>query len=120
METDSRQRGAGGAQQRGHESVRGRTDDAEPEDTAGPATDEAGVVLEAVHLGEDGPGPVEEEAAGLGEIDPAGGAREQLGVEFVLELLDLLRQGRLRHVQTGGGATEVAFLRHGDEVPQMT
>lgn len=30
VETDSRQRGAGGAQQRGHESVRGRTDDAEP------------------------------------------------------------------------------------------
>ena len=46
------------------------------------------------------------------------GAVDELHAEFVLELLDLPAQRRLRHVQPLGGPPEVQFLRDGDEAGQ--
>src|SRR3546814_15488658 len=54
------------------------------------------------------------------QLHPARGAGEERKAELVLELLDLLRQGRLGHVQSHGSATEVELLGDGHEVAQVT
>ncbi len=46
-------------------------------------------------------------------------ADEQRRLDLLLQRLDLLRQRRLLHVQLLGGARDVAFLGHGDEVAEV-
>jgi predicted ester cyclase len=46
-------------------------------------------------------------------------AREQVGAERLLELVDLVAQRRLGDVQARGGAAEVELLRDGEEVAQQ-
>ena len=58
--------------------------------------------------------------AGIGQAHAAPGTVEQRRSQGLLQLLDLLRQGRLRHVQRLGGAGEVAVLGNGQQVTDMT
>ncbi|CAM5316237.1 hypothetical protein SALBM311S_08179 [Streptomyces alboniger] len=72
-----------------------------------------------VDVGEDRARPLEVGPAGLGEVDTARGAVEQLDAEFGLELADLRGERRLGHVEPLGGSTEVALLGHCHVVPQV-
>jgi len=73
------------------------------------------------HVGLDQHAPrlVEHRRAGIGEGDVAVRAGEQRDTELVLELADLLADGRLRDVQPLGCPTEMQLLRDGHEVLQM-
>ena len=55
----------------------------------------------------------------LGQFHALAGALEELGAEFVLQLLDLPGQGRLGDVQAGRGAAEIELLGQGEEVSQV-
>jgi hypothetical protein len=68
---------------------------------------------------EDQPRALQVRGSGVGELDPAGGAAQQLDAEVSLEAADLLRQRGLGHVQPGGGVAEVQLLGDGHEVPQL-
>jgi hypothetical protein len=46
-------------------------------------------------------------------------ALEQPGTHLLFERLDLNAQGRLRHVQLGGGFAEAELIRHSDEEAQL-
>src|ERR1700730_11899530 len=46
-------------------------------------------------------------------------ADEQRRVDLLFQCLDLLRQRRLLHMQLLGGARDVAFMGHGDEVAEV-
>ena len=61
-----------------------------------------------------------QELAGRGEPHLACGPGEQRGAELGLQLADGLRECRLRHVEPLGRAAEVAGLRHGGEVAQVS
>lgn len=82
--------------------------------------DAACVMGGLVDIGEDRTCPLQVGPAGLGEVDTAGGAVEQLDTQLGLQLADLLGERRLRHVEAYGGATEVTLLGHRHEVPEMT
>jgi len=60
-----------------------------------------------------------QDLAGLGEAHLPAAAVEQRHAQLFLQLLDLVRQGRLRHVQALGGPGEVEGLRDGVEVAQV-
>lgn len=64
-------------------------------------------------------GVVQKGFARLGQHHALGRAVEQQHAQFVLELLDLVRQGGLRDVQPFGGAREVERTRQGIEITQM-
>jgi hypothetical protein len=68
---------------------------------------------------ERGAGGLDERAAGVGELDVAGGAHEQFGPEVALEAGDRRAQRLLGHVQPGGGAREVQLLGNGEEVAEQ-
>jgi hypothetical protein len=53
-----------------------------------------------------------------GALDVAAGPHEQVCPERLLELVDLVAQGRLGDVDARRGAAEVVLLRDGQEVPQ--
>ena len=55
-------------------------------------------------------------APGLGQHEPAAGAREQRHAELGLEPPDLLGQARLGHAQRRGGGGERAVLGRREEV----
>jgi Enoyl-(Acyl carrier protein) reductase len=54
-----------------------------------------------------------------GQLSPARAAFEQPHSQFVFERTDLTRQHRLRDVQPLGGAAEVQFLGHSNEVAEF-
>ncbi|MNN74995.1 hypothetical protein D3C81_1912580 [compost metagenome] len=58
--------------------------------------------------------------AGIGQAHRAPGAIEQRRPQRVFQLLDLLGQCRLRHMQRLGGPGEVAVLGNGEQVTNMT
>src|SRR5262245_39322537 len=64
-------------------------------------------------------GLVEESAAGVGELDAAWLAAEQLHIEFALQRLDLLAERRLLHAEPLGGARDVRFLGDRDEIAKV-
>ena len=68
---------------------------------------------------EDGAGFAEEEMAGFGEGDRFGGAAEEFDAKFFLEIADLAAEGRLGDVEALGGAGDVLFLGHDDEVAEV-
>ncbi|ANZ41521.1 hypothetical protein BBK82_41800 [Lentzea guizhouensis] len=118
-EVDLRQLLAQGAGEGGQQAV-GRGPHAADHQTAlQPGGDPAGLGRRVVHGGQHGAGAVEVDGAGAGELDLAGGAVQQGHAELGLQLLDLLGQRRLGHVQAFGGAAEVPFLGDGDEVAQV-
>ena len=80
----------------------------------------AGGELGDLGLVEHAAGLHEQGGAGHGERHAAVGPVEQADSELGLELADLLAHGRLRDVQTLGGAAEVQLLGDRDEVPQMS
>ena len=61
----------------------------------------------------------EEAAAGRGDAHRAAGALEQLGLERMLEDLDLPAQRRLRHVQPRRRPPEVKLLGDRDETAEL-
>ena len=61
-----------------------------------------------------------EQTAGGGEFDILGAALEQHRADQGLELLDLMRQCRLCHVQPLGRAREAAGVRDGEKIAEMT
>ena len=69
--------------------------------------------------GDDGAGSLEQLFAGGGEARGAGGAFKKAAGEAGFKELDLAGQGRLGHMQAGGGAAEVELLGEGDEVTEM-
>ena len=67
-----------------------------------------------------GPASSIEILTGGGEGGAAPVAQQQLDPELVLEGPDLAGEHRLCDVQARGGPAEVQFLRHGDEVTQLS
>ena len=63
---------------------------------------------------------IQERPAGIRELDQSVVAYEERHLHDPLELLNLLRQRRLGHVQSTGGAAEVKLLSDRDEVPEVT
>ena len=100
----------------GEQGPGGGRDDAEAQ-----GADEAvlGLADELLGMGggaEDAAGFAEKNLAGGGEVDGAGGAVEKAHAEFLLEILNLRAESGLRDAQALGGAAEIQFLRHGDEI----
>src|SRR5262245_38364040 len=73
----------------------------------------------AIREEQDLAGLIEEQSSGVGELHLALRTEEQLHLELLLETQDLLTQRRLGDVESGGGAAEVQFFGHGDEVAQV-
>ena len=103
----------------GEDVVRRSADEAHADPTRSPGRDQGHVVAGPLDVGEDGAGVVGEPGACLGDLDPAGGPRQEGDTELALELLDLLGQRGLREVEPRGGAAEVPLLGEHDERPQM-
>ena len=61
-----------------------------------------------------------EQLAGRRELDFPGAALEQHGADLLLQLLDLMRQRRLRDVKLLGRAREAARLRDREKIPDVT
>ena len=59
-------------------------------------------------------------STGGGELDVLGAALEQHGADYLLQLLDLVRQRRLRDMQPLCRAREAARVRNGEKIAQMT
>ena len=78
-----------------------------------------GVLLEAGRVGEDEAGPVEHPLALRREPLESLAPPDDQEAELLLELLDAVGQGRLRHAARLGGAGEVALARDGHQVVQM-
>jgi len=65
-------------------------------------------------------GLLAEGASPGGELDAARQPAEQRVAELTLQLLDLLRERRLLDAEGAGGTRQVAVLRHGQEVAQVS
>ena len=65
------------------------------------------------------PRAAQERPPGVGELDVALGAREQLDAEFVFQTFDLLAERWLRDMQLLCRAAEMQFLGYGDEVAEV-
>ena len=74
----------------------------------------------AVDGREDSAGPFEVSLTSWRQLDLAGRAGQQHYAQFGLELLDLLRERGLGDVQPYGSPAEVALLRHGHEVADVS
>jgi hypothetical protein len=77
------------------------------------------VSAQRLGLGEDGSGAGRDQLAGLGRVHGSGRAVQQLRTQLPLELPDLVRERRLRHVQLVGGTREVPVSRHRFEVAKL-
>jgi hypothetical protein len=64
-------------------------------------------------------GFVEQDCAGVGQLDATACAGEQCGAERLLKLLNLLAERRLRDPQSLRGAAEVELFGNGDEVLEL-
>jgi hypothetical protein len=72
-----------------------------------------------VDLGQDPPRFDEEGAPGWGQVDMVGGAVQPEHAQLAFEALQLLAQGRLGDVLTGGRPAEVQLLGQDDEAAQL-
>ncbi|GLY48528.1 hypothetical protein Lesp01_21840 [Lentzea sp. NBRC 102530] len=61
----------------------------------------------------------QQRAAGLGQLDLAGGAQEQRRTEFDLQRPDRRRESRLGDVHPAGGPGEVVFFGDREEVFEL-
>ena len=64
-------------------------------------------------------GERQEADAARTQADPAGAAVEQARAEFGFEQPDLAAERRLTDAESAGGAPDVAFFSHGNEVAQL-
>ena len=60
--------------------------------------------------------PVQKKASGLGQLQVALPADEQLNAQIFLEAFDLIRKRRLTHIQLLGGSREIQFLRDNGKI----
>ena len=72
-----------------------------------------------VDMGEDRAGVGQQRTPGLGQLNAARQAAQQLHVQFALQRADLLTERGLLHAQALGGAGDVAFFGHGDEIAEV-
>ncbi|CAM5263644.1 hypothetical protein SAURM35S_05469 [Streptomyces aurantiogriseus] len=87
---------------------------------SGPAGGEqCHLVLRPLDFRQDRPRVGDQMTAGLGELHAPCGPGEERRSKLSLQLLELLGEGRLGHVQALGGAAEVAFLDESEEVTDM-
>jgi len=64
-------------------------------------------------------GIFEVDATGVGQLDTARFAAEQLHVEFAFQRLDLLAERRLLHAKPFSGARDVPFLSDRNEISEV-
>lgn len=83
-----------------------------------PPHEAAYVAPEAVRLLAEGGAALHQQPPGLGGFDGVRGAVQELDAQLPLQLAYLAAERGLRDVQPLGGAGEVAFPRHGQEVAQ--
>ncbi len=109
------------AEQQRHDDRRRAGRRSEPELALELALPLAGELVEQLLLEREQPlrAPVEPQA-GLGRLDAAAGAVEQLRAEPLLQRSHLERNGRLRDAQPLGGLREAAALDDGAEGGQLT
>ena len=69
-----------------------------------------------VQGGDDVVDVAQEQGPGRGQGDAAGVTLQQLHAQFSLELLDLIAERRLRHVQVPAGGQEARRSRYGREL----
>src|SRR6185436_19874043 len=74
----------------------------------------------AVHLRENLARAGREHTPGLRQLHLASRATEKLGAELVLDLADLLTEGRLADVQAFRRASKVQFLGECDDIAQVS
>ena len=103
----------------GHDAVSCRPGEAHPQDAGGAPAHLVDIGLKCGDVIDDLPSAVQQELACRCEVHPAGGAVEQLDAQLIFQLADLLREGRLGHMQALGRAAEVPFFRHRNEVVQL-
>jgi hypothetical protein len=64
---------------------------------------------------------IEKDFARLRQLDTAGASHQQLHADFVFQIADLpAERGLCRVKPSFGGNRQAAFLRHGDEIMQMS
>jgi hypothetical protein len=63
---------------------------------------------------------LQEQASGLGQGDGVSRALEEHDAELPFEIPDLVREGRLRHVEASGGMSEVELFGHRHEITQVS
>lgn len=91
----------------------GEGDDQCALDALGGAGGLEGALLDA---GEDGPSLFEKHHPTGGQVDALGVALEQVEPQLLFQGSNLLAEGRLLHVQAGGGAGEMSLFGHHDEI----
>ena len=62
---------------------------------------------------------VQKDPARMGQFDVAFIPHEELNPSFVFQLMNLMAQRRLRHVQPPRGSAEVQFFSNGDKIAKM-
>jgi hypothetical protein len=70
-------------------------------------------------LPEGAAGMLQERPPRIRQLDVALVSVKQRRSHFSFQVIDLLRDGRLGHVQSASGTSEVKLLGHGDEVPEL-
>ena len=80
----------------------------------------AGLHGGAFDRGQDRLGIGQEGTAGIGQADAARMAQQQRRADLALQRPDLLAERRLLHVQLLGRARDMAFVRDGDEVAEVS
>lgn len=99
--------------------VRGGSDEPDGHAADPPGGEQCHLILRPLHLGQDRPRVRHQMVARLSELHPPCGPGEERRPELSLQLLELLGERRLGHVQALGGTAEVAFLDESEEVTDM-
>jgi hypothetical protein len=97
----------------------GAADEADAQEADFSAANAAGFVEVFLDVAKGAAGAVEEDFAGAGEADGAGGSGEERVADDVFELTDLLRERWLGEVKTLGGSAEVQLFGDGYKVAEM-
>ena len=79
----------------------------------------SGAINGLIHIGQNAPCIVEQRQSSIGERGLARLPGQDAIPQRALQLLDLLRQRRLRHAQSLGGAPEMQFLGDSHEVAEL-
>jgi hypothetical protein len=105
--------------ERGRDQRFGQMRDADPDQAGLAACRHADPGHSVVQLGQQTASVVQQFHAGFGELHGAPGPPEQLHLQLAFHPRDGLRQAGLGDVQPGGGAPEMELLGHHGEVPQV-
>src|SRR5262249_46183868 len=84
----------------------------------------AGVVTQQpprfIYVGENSRSSVEQQLPGVGRLDAAAMARDELGMQLVLKISDMHPERRLRDVQRFGGLRDTAQLQNSAEISKLS